>query len=127
MKAFLLISGGNLFRQLVTFIGQLYIVKKLGVSSFGELTFAFSIYMVMAGIGDFGTRIYSWKQVLATKTELRSKITSRLWCERTIFVSLFSLLFVLCILIFIRGHLKYLLLLLNIYFIHFSIFSFLMK
>ena len=111
MKAFLLISGGNLFRQLVTFIGQLYIVKKLGVSSFGELTFAFSIYMVMAGIGDFGTRIYSWKQVLATKTELRSKITSRLWCERTIFVSLFSLLFVLCILIFIRGHLKYLLLL----------------
>lgn len=82
MKNFLLISGGNILRQLATFAGQLYVVSRISSASFGELTFAFSLYFMLTGLADFGTRLHCWRSVLQQPIASRLSYAGVLWWRR---------------------------------------------
>lgn len=110
MKSFIMVSGGNIVRQLLTFFAQIYIVKKLGVHAFGELTIAFSIYLVIAGISDFGSRLYCWKEVLASDPDERPLSAVREWMARTALSVLFLLPILSGIALFFHGVMETLLL-----------------
>lgn len=111
MKSFLSIGGGNLLRQLSTVAGQLYVVRKTGVHAFGELTIAFSVYLLMAGISDFGARLYCWKAVLSAEVEERPLVAIKMWIARTTLGFLFLVPIVLGVILLCHGLLKLLLLL----------------
>ena len=111
LKSFIFVSGGNIVRQLLVFIAQLYIVRKLGVHSYGELTIVFSLYLVIAGISDFGSRIYCWKEVLASDLKDRPAVAIKKWMARTSLAALFLLPILLGISLFFRGSIETLLLL----------------
>jgi O-antigen/teichoic acid export membrane protein len=72
LRRFLAITGGNLIRQASSFIAQLLVAHRAGTAAFGTLTFAFSIYLLMAGIGDFGSRLYCWRTVAALPPDERA-------------------------------------------------------
>lgn len=114
MKSFLSIGGGNLLRQFSTVAGQLYVVRKTGVHAFGELTIAFSLYLLMAGISDFGTRLYCWKTVLSAEMEERPIVAIKMWIIRTTLSFLFLIPIILGVFLLSHGLLKLLLLLYSI-------------
>lgn len=89
-------------------------VKKLGVHSFGELTLAFSIYLVFAGLSDFGSRLYCWKSVLAASSEDRPSTAVNAWMARTALAALFLVPIFLGIVIFAKGWMEPLLLLYSV-------------
>lgn len=84
MRNFLFISGGNMIRQFTTFLAHISIARSLGSSLFGELTYAFSIYFILAGLGDFGSRFYSWKAVITKNISERQKTAVQFLIYRTI-------------------------------------------
>lgn len=114
MKSFLSIGGGNLLRQFSTAAGQLYVVRKTGVHAFGELTIAFSLYLLMAGISDFGARLYCWKTVLSAEVEERPLVAVKMWIARTTLGFLFLVPIVFGVILLSHGLLKLLLLLYSI-------------
>lgn len=79
-------------RQALVFLAHLIIARNLGSSVFGGLTLAFSIYVVMAGVGDFGARFYSWKSVLEEDPSQRQRRASALLVIKTMPVVFFALL-----------------------------------
>lgn len=111
MRSFILVSGGNIARQFLMFFAQMYMVRTLGVEVFGELTIAFSLYLVGAGISDFGSRLYCWKAVISANIQDRLEEALKQWISRT-FLALFLLIPMLVgILFFFQGSLRNLLLL----------------
>ena len=63
IKGVLYIGGGNAIRQGLTFASQVILASSLGEAAFGELTVAFAVFLIMAGLGDLGTRLYAWRRV----------------------------------------------------------------
>lgn len=111
MRSFILVSGGNIARQLLMFFAQMYMVRTLGVEVFGELTIAFSLYFVGAGISDFGSRLYCWKAVISSDIQDRPKVAIKQWVSRTFLAFLFLIPMLLGILFFFQGPLRNLLVL----------------
>lgn len=69
MKSNYYIPIGNLLRQGFTLLTTLIIAEKLGKFYFGEFTVGFAFYFILAGLSDFGTRIYSWKEAINHKND----------------------------------------------------------
>jgi O-antigen/teichoic acid export membrane protein len=111
LKKFLSISGGNLLRQLLTFLGQLYVVKETNLHSFGEITIAFSVYLILAGLSDFGSRLYCWKTVLSVEKEDRHFMAVKMLIARTMLSFIFLIPIAMGILLLSHGRLEKLLLL----------------
>lgn len=82
IKRFFYVSGGNTVRQGITFLSQLLLARILGESAFGDLTLAFSWFLIMAAVGDLGTRLYSWRSVAIADTAQRDAEIVRLFGVR---------------------------------------------
>ncbi len=91
MRNFLSISGGNIIRQITTFLAQMLIAKHAGSSAFGLLTLAFSVYFILAGFGDMGSRLYCWNTVLKEEPEKRLDAAFRLLFYRIALVCIIIL------------------------------------
>lgn len=91
MLKFLFVSGGNVVRQFSTFFAQILLARSLGSFTFGELTLAFSIYFIFAGVGDFGSRFFCWKQVLAGDEDGKATRARSLVFRRSVLTALFAL------------------------------------
>lgn len=80
MKSNYFIPAGNILRQGLTLLITLIIFKNVGAFYFGEFTFGFAIYFILAGFSDFGTRIYCWKEAINNKNN--DKLISTLIIDR---------------------------------------------
>ena len=111
MESFILVSGGNIARQFLMFFAQMYMVRTLGVEIFGELTIAFSIYLLGASISDFGSRLFCWKVVISADIRDRPAVAVEQWMSRTTLAFLFLIPMLVGVAFFFQGHLRNLLLL----------------
>ena len=84
MKAFLAIGFGGVLRQGLTFLAQLVVAKSLGSGSFGEIAYAYSLYLVLAGVGDLGTRLYCWRTTATSNGIERERLAIELFRQRLI-------------------------------------------
>ena len=103
IKNFLYISGGNVFRRLITFFSQLILARNLGEEAFGDLEVAVSVFLLMAGLGDLGTRLYAWRSVAVADDEQQEGEAIRLLVSRIALATAVAVVLNLAILVFASG------------------------
>lgn len=81
-RRFIDIALGNVARQGISVLVQIIVARRLGDAAFGLITFAFSIYLLMAGAADFGSRLYCWQAVAALAPEARAEAAHDLVWKR---------------------------------------------
>ncbi len=67
---FLLISSSGVLRQVSTFIVSIIIANRLGDSTLGVVTLAYSLMLVFIALGDFGFRVIGWRDIARDKGSL---------------------------------------------------------
>ena len=102
---FLLIGGGNFLRQFATFLAQILVARAVGDSTFGLLSSGFSIMLLMVGLGDFGARLYFWRQLAHCDAQVRGEMASRLFWRHLIFSIIPLIPINIAISVFTRGSL----------------------
>jgi O-antigen/teichoic acid export membrane protein len=85
---FLLIGGGNFLRQFATFLAQILVARSVGETAFGQLTTAFSWMLLMVGLGDFGARLYFWRELTRLPEDQREARASHLLWRHLAFSAL---------------------------------------
>jgi O-antigen/teichoic acid export membrane protein len=109
IKNFLYISGGNVFRRVITFFSQLILARNLGEEAFGDLAVAVSIFLLMAGLGDLGTRLHAWREVAIADDADQEGEAVGLLLSRITLAIIMALLLNVVIAVFATGRVGYLL------------------
>lgn len=109
IKNFLYISGGNVFRRVITFFSQLILARNLGEDAFGDLAVAVAGFLLMAGLGDLGTRLHAWRSVAIADEEQQEGEAIRLLVSRIMLAALVALALNIVIGVFTDGRVETLL------------------
>ena len=92
MKRYILIAGGNFLRQCAGFLAHLIVAKEIGSSNFGTVTLAFSAFIFLAGVGDFGARYHNWRQIAVLEGQFRDTAALGYLLARFVFASVIVVL-----------------------------------
>ena len=109
LRNFLVVSGGNLARQFATFVAQIVVAHRVGEAAFGTFTYAFSIFLLIAGIADFGSRLYCWAATAALPAAERAAQANEFLWRRIAFAIIMLVPINLGILVLTQGELESLL------------------
>jgi len=86
------LASGSMLRRVLFFFTNLVIARRLGPSSFGLISFAYSTMLIFIGIGDFGLHIVGTRRIARHRPELTEHVGQVLTLKLLFAAAAFALL-----------------------------------